>query len=257
MGCATAQEVMTASSSSGSEGDAPDYLAGLKAVLDPASSESSSGTGAGAWTIFRVLVFSRRIMHAATRLACRRGMPRCCILRQGSDASASHCCAMLAAPERTCVACAESATTRASSEASGPAMHAVLTALEGLSREVSRLRVRLLFEPASQCARRPFPSTLFLAPAADHETDAWQLRVLCVRQAELVLRKARVRVAGAHGAGWRPWAYHRHAAWTRGGPDGAHEGHAEAGQRLPSSQPCPLKPAICSAPVNVHPRQPL
>ena len=41
------QDAMTSSSAAGSEADAVDYLAGLRAVLDPASSETSSGTGAG------------------------------------------------------------------------------------------------------------------------------------------------------------------------------------------------------------------
>ena len=41
------QEAMTPSSAAGFESDPADYLAGLRAVLDPASSEASSGTSAG------------------------------------------------------------------------------------------------------------------------------------------------------------------------------------------------------------------
>ncbi len=42
-----AQEAMTSSSAAGSDADPADYLTGLRAVLDPASSEASSGTSAG------------------------------------------------------------------------------------------------------------------------------------------------------------------------------------------------------------------
>ena len=44
---ACVQEAMTAASATGSDADSADYLAGLRAVLDPASSEASSATSAG------------------------------------------------------------------------------------------------------------------------------------------------------------------------------------------------------------------
>jgi len=46
-----------------------------------------------------------------------------------------------------CLSAAELTVTRTSSETSGAAMTAVLTALEGLSREMARLRVRCTETP--------------------------------------------------------------------------------------------------------------
>ena len=150
---------MTSSSSVGSDGDAPDYLVGLRAVLDPASSETSSGTGAGlhGGSARGVLVSACEICKLSTLSTCTVMLGRC-ISRAGLiQAHFAKCCqktAYMHTPSilssinsirvgfQVCsLVRAESAGTRTSTDASGVAMSAVLTALEGLSREVSRLRV--------------------------------------------------------------------------------------------------------------------